>query len=252
MFQEPFARGTSVIHELDPRSKVVVGVSYAFFVALSTRFLTLTGALIISFVLIGLARLNPGAVAKRAMVVNGLILFFWVVLPITFEGEALFDIGPFPVTRPGILLSARITLKSNAIFFTFMALVESMSAVTLGHTLNRLRVPEKVVHLFLMTYRYVFVVEEEFSRLLRAAKIRGFRPKTTFHTYKTYAYLLGMLLVRASVRAERVQQAMACRGFRGKFYCLADFSWSRRDWLWCALMTGLMIVLVLLEGTTRV
>ena len=43
------------------------------------------------------------------------------------------------------------------------------------------------------------------------------------HTYRTYAYLLGMLFVRASERSARVHQAMKCRGFDGRFHSLDRF-----------------------------
>ena len=54
----------------------------------------------------------------------------------------------------------------------------------------------------------------EYERLVRSAKIRGVEPRSNMHTYKTYAYLLGMLFVRAAARAERVQQAVEL-GFDG-------------------------------------
>jgi cobalt/nickel transport system permease protein len=247
MLEEPFATGHSRIHCLDPRLKVLFAIVYSFVVALSDRFPSLFAALALSFLLIGLARLNIREVAKRVLIVNGLILFFWLVLPLTFEGVALFYLGPFEVTREGLLLSARITLKSNAILLAFVALIASTSIATLGHALNRLRMPEKMVHLLLLTYRYVFVIEQEYQRLVRATKIRGFRPRSNLHTYRTYAYLIGMLFVRASERAERVHQAMICRGFKGKFYCLSEFSFSRLDFVCSAFMAIAVIGLVIVE-----
>jgi cobalt/nickel transport system permease protein len=247
MLEEPFATGHSQIHRLDPRLKVLFATVYSFVVALSDRFPSLFAALALSFVLIGLARLNIREVAKRVLIVNGLILFFWLVLPLTFEGVVLFYLGPFAVTREGLLISARITLKSNAILLAFVALIASTSIATLGHALNRLRIPEKIVHLLLLTYRYVFVIEQEYQRLVRATKIRGFRPKSNMHTYRTYAYLIGMLFVRASERAARVHQAMLCRGFKGKFYCLREFSFSRLDFIWSAFMAIAVIGLVIVE-----
>jgi cobalt/nickel transport system permease protein len=247
MLEEPFATGHSQIHRLDPRLKVLFATVYSFVVALSDRFPSLFAALALSFVLIGLARLNIREVAKRVLIVNGLILFFWLVLPLTFEGVVLFYLGPFAVTREGLLISARITLKSNAILLAFVALIASTSIATLGHALNRLRIPEKIVHLLLLTYRYVFVIEQEYQRLVRATKIRGFRPKSNMHTYRTYAYLIGMLFVRASERAARVHQAMLCRGFKGKFYCLREFSFSRLDFVWSAFMAIAVIGLGIVE-----
>jgi cobalt/nickel transport system permease protein len=251
MIRESFAIGNSLIHRLDPRLKVVVATTFSFVVALSTE-LTTFAALVLSVLLIGVARLNIREVARRLVVVNGLIVFFWVVLPLTFQGDVLFHIGPLSVTWSGLFLAAQITLKSNAILLAFLALVTSLSIATLGHVLSRLRVPEKIIYLLLLTYRYVFVIEEEYERLMRAAKIRGFQPANNMHTYRTYAYLIGMILVRASARAERVHQAMLCRGFKGRFYSLHEFSLSRVDWIWLALMTTAITGLEILEWTKTV
>jgi cobalt/nickel transport system permease protein len=43
-----------------------------------------------------------------------------------------------------------------------------------------------------------------------------------------------MLLVRSLDRSERIIAAMKCRGFRGRFYLLDHFAFSRRD-IWFAL-----------------
>ncbi|MBW1682436.1 MAG: cobalt ECF transporter T component CbiQ [Deltaproteobacteria bacterium] len=247
MIREPFATGDSVMHRLDPRVKVLSATAYSFLVALSYHFTTLWAALVFSLFLVASARYRPTAVLQRLVPVNGLILFFWAVVPVTFQGETLLTLGPLQITREGILLSARITLKSNAIILAVMALVASSPVAVLGHALGRLHVPEKMVHLLMMTYRYVFVIEQEYQRLLRSAKIRGFRPATGVHTYRTYAYFLGMLFVKAAGRAERVHQAMICRGFRGKFYCLCDFALTPLDWAWSMVLSGGMVGLLVLE-----
>lgn len=247
MLSEPFSVGNSQIHRLDPRLKLIYATVFSFTVALSNRFPALFAALFLSFPLIGLARFKVREVAKRLVLVNGLILLFWFVLPLTVKGEPLFFLGPLGVSREGVLLAARISVRSNAILLTFMALVASSSMTSLGYALNRLHVPQKIVHLLLMTYRYVFVIEQEYQRLSRAAKIRGFQPKTNMHSYKTFAYFIGMLFLRASARAERIHQAMICRGFKGRFYCLCEFSLSTLDWAWLALLTAAFFGLVTLE-----
>ena len=247
MIAEPFATGNSFAHRLDPRLKIVLATGYSFVVALLNQFPALIAALVLSLVLVGLARLSVREVAWRMMLVNGLIFFFWLVLPVTSPGEALFSLGPLTVTRSGVLLSARITLKSNAILLAFIALVATSSLAVLGQAMNRLHIPDKMVHLLLLTYRYLFVIEQEYERLIRAAKVRGFRARTDVHTYKTYAYLIGMLFVRASERAKRVHQAMLCRGFKGKFYSLREFSISWRDWVVSAFLTATIIGLEILE-----
>ena len=247
MLQEPFSTGNSQIHRLDPRFKVVSATIYAFVVALSNNFPVLIAALIFSFALVGVCRLDFLEVAKRVALVNGFIVFLWFVVPLTYNGQPLFYLGPFEVSREGVLVSARITLKSNAILLAFIALIASNTVATLGNALGRLKVPEKIIYLLLLNYRYIFVMEEEYRRRLRSASIRGFRPSSNLHTYKTYAYLIGILFVRASDRAERVYKAMVCRGFSGRFYSLHEFSFSRLDLIWLVVMTIAIIGLEILE-----
>ena len=241
MLNEPILTEDSPIRRLDPRVRVVFTTVYSFVVATSNRFPVLLAALGMSVLLAFLARLDIRDVFKRLALVNGLVLLFWLLLPLTFAGTPLFAIGPFTVSLEGVVVSARITLKSNAILLALLMLVASGSVSELGSALNRLGVPPKIVYLFLLTYRYIFVIEQEFQRLVRAAKIRGFHPGTNVHTYRSYAYLIGMLFVRASDRAERVHQAMVCRGFNGRFHCLREFSLSRRDLAWSAIL-GLAVL----------
>ena len=247
MISEPFATGESIIHRLDPRIRIVVATVYCFVIAFSNQFPVLLIALVISSVMIISAGLGFKDVGKRLVLVNGLILFLWVVVPLTYGGQPIFQIGPLSLSRAGVVLAARITLKSNAILLTLMALIATMQFATLGYALTQLRVPDKIIHLLLMNYRYVFVIEQEYQRLIRAAKIRGFQPKTNLHTYRTYAYVIGMLLVRATLRAQRVHQAMLCRGFKGTFYTLQEYKAGVTGLIFAVLMTGIIIVLVFME-----
>jgi cobalt/nickel transport system permease protein len=69
------------------------------------------------------------------------------------------------------------------------------------------------------------------------------------HTYRTYAYLCGMLLVRASARAQRVYNAMKCRGFSGRFICLHEFALSPGDKIWTLAALTVTAGLIFLEIT---
>jgi cobalt/nickel transport system permease protein len=219
---------------------VIAATVFSCLAAVSDRFAALALFLALAIVLTVAARLDLRKVARRLLVVNGLILFLWAVLPLTTDGVAVLTVGPATVTREGLLLSARITLKSNAILLLLIALVATQPIGTLGHALNRLKVPDKLVHLLLITYRYIFVLEQEYLRLVRAARVRCFVPSTRIHTYRTYAYLIGMLFVRAAARAERVHQAMVCRGFAGRFYSLQRFSFTAADGAW-AVAIGIVL-----------
>jgi len=247
MIPEAFADGKSVIHSIDPRIKVVLALIYSFVVALSSSFAILLSSLVTSMVLVMVARLDAREVLKRLAVLLGFILLIWVLMPLTYPGATLFRIGPVGFSSPGVLLAAQISLKSVAILLSLMALLATMSVATTGHALGTLGIPDKLVYLLLITYRYVFVMEQEYQRLIRAMKIRGFKPGTNLHSYQSYAYLVGMLFVHASARAERVSKAMKCRGFTGRFHSLRQFEPDPRNRLFAVIMSLIIILMATVE-----
>jgi len=247
MIGEEFSGGDSLIHRLDPRVKIVAVSFFSVVVAVSNRFVVLMSALALGFFIVLLARVPMRQLVRRLVPVNVFILFLWLFLPFTVQGEPLFSVGPLVGTHEGVLYAARISLKSNAIVTVLIALVASSSILTIGHAMHELRVPKKIVHLFFFTYRYIHVIGREYVRLVNAMKVRGFRPGTNMHSYKTFAYLVGMLLVRSCDRAERVRNAMLCRGFRGRLYSLSDFSMKTRDVISLIVMLTLVLALGALE-----
>jgi cobalt/nickel transport system permease protein len=249
MLEEPFAIGDSHLHRLDPRIRVVFAGLLSSIVAVGRTWPALFTALGLALALTALAKLRPGLVARRLFWVNTFIVLLWLILPFSYEGQKLFSFGPFTATEQGVLITAQITLKSNIILLLIITLIATMPTGTLGHALNALRFPAKIVHLLLMTYRYIFVLEQESQRLMRAAKIRGFSPGTSLHAYKTYAYLVGMLFVKASERADRVYHAMKCRGFNGRFHCLHTFGYTGLDGVMTILLTGMLFAIVYLNYT---
>ena len=247
MIQEPFASGSSWMHGIDPRLRVSGAALYAVVVAVSYDFWALGAALMLSLAAALVARLRFREVLRRLRAPMVFLLLLWVVLPWSQEGEALATLGAVTFTRAGVILCAQISLKTTAILVAFMALVATMSVDTLGHTLSRLYLPDKLIHLLLLSYRYIFVLEQEYQRLMRAMKIRNFQPKSDLHSYRTYAYLVGMLFVRASERARRVYSAMICRGFTGRFISLRRYPPNVRNRLFSLAAVLSLTLLVTLE-----
>jgi cobalt/nickel transport system permease protein len=221
--------GASAISRLDPRTRIVAALVFSLLLALSNRFAVLGLGLAVALAAVLAARLKPGATLRRLAALNGFMLLLLAVLPWSVPGAVLWKCGPLAITREGLCLAAAIALKGNAIVLLLMVLLGTLDIVTMGHALRHLYVPEKLTHLLLFTVRYIDVLEREFQRLTAAMRIRGFRARVSWHTYRSYGYLVGMLLVRSLERAERIVAAMKCRGFRGRFYLLDHFHFSRAD-----------------------
>jgi len=245
--QEAFSEGSSLIHRLDPRGKTIIASMFAILVAVAESFPAALAGLTLALTWLALARLSLKKILVKLLVVNGFILFLWIVLPWTYPGDPVWQLGPLTATRQGIGMTALITLKSNAIIIGLIALIATVPVTTLGQAMHALRLPDKLCHLLLFTYRYLYVFEVEFQRLVQAMKIRGFQPRTNLHTYRSYAYLAAMLLVRSFDRAESVYQAMLCRGFHGVFYSLKTFSWQRRDGIFMAVSLMALTAVFYLE-----
>ncbi len=247
MINEPFTPIDSPLSRIDPRLKIIYILLFSFIVALANEWATLLSALVLSCLAVLLARLEFSKVLKRLFLAFGFILFLWAVLPFTVAGEPLYQLGPLTVTQTGVFLAARISLKSSTILLVFLALLGSSSIAVIGHALQHLGVPEKLVYLFLFCYRYIFVIEQEYRRLEKAARLRSFHPGTNLHTYRTYAYLVGMLFLRSSLRADQVHKAMICRGFHGRFYSLEKMIFRGQDRWWAVAMSIILFMVIILE-----
>jgi len=247
MISEGYTNKNSFAYQLDPRVKIVAVFFFSVIVAVSNRFVALSAALTLALCAVMLAKVSPKEFVRRLIPVNIFILFLWIFLPFSTQGKPLLAIAGLVATYEGVTYAAQITIKSNAIMAALIVLISSTPILTLGHALHELKVPQKLIHLFFFTYRYIHVIHREYLRLLNAMKVRAFNPGTNMHTYKTFAHLVGMLLVRSSDRAERVHNAMLCRNFTGRLYSLKHFSFNRTDCLSLFVTLSLIAALGLLK-----
>jgi len=237
LIKEKFSEGYSFFHKLDPRVKIIMALLFSVIVAVSDKYTLLIGALFFAVVGVIVARLRTKEVISRLLVVNSFIFLLWLMLPFTFPGKNIYILGSLNISQEGIKYALLITIKSNSIILVGIALLSTSSIFNLVHALRHLHLPDKLVQLFFFTYRYIHTIHSEYTRLNNALKIRGFKPQTNLHTYKTYAYLVGMMLVRSYDRSKRVYNAMLCRGFKGKFWTLNHFVFKKSD-----LVTGIVMI----------
>ena len=237
----------SYLGSVDPRARIVVAVLLSIVVAWADRLVVPATALTVTILWMPFSGLSAAMAFRRLLPLNLLMAFLAVVLPLTTPGTPLWPLASLGFSREGLQLAATIALKGNTIVLTMLVLTGSMDATMLGHTLSHLRVPDKLTHLLLFTVRYLDVLHREYLRLRSAVKVRGFRPRMDRHTYRTYGYLIGMLLVRSFDRSERIVAAMKCRGFHGRFYMLDHFAFSKRDVPFCIASAGVLILLATIQ-----
>jgi len=215
MMDETFSHGNSLLHRRAPKVKIIAATVFIVIVAISNSFVVVSTALGAAVVLQLLAHLALVQVFKRLLAVNTFTLFLWLTLPLTYGGQEITQVGPFALSSEGLRLATLITIKTNTIVLSLIALLGTSTIANLGHALEGLHLPKRLCFLLLFSYRYIFVIYQEYQKLSRAAAMRCFVPATTVHTYRTVGYLFGMTLVKSWNRASRIHQAMLLRGFNG-------------------------------------
>jgi cobalt/nickel transport system permease protein len=137
-----------------------------------------------------------------------------LVLPVPLLAEYWSD---------GARLAGLFVVKALILAILAAILVVSAPPDATLKAAHALCVPGLLIHLALLSYRYIFVLGDELARLRVALRVRGFRNRASVHSYRTVGQAAGTLLVHGYERAERVSQAMRCRGFDGRFRSLATF-----------------------------
>jgi cobalt/nickel transport system permease protein len=227
---ELYARGVSPLHDWDARWKAVtLALVVGVLVTLGSVGAALAGVFL-GFGLLALGRLPAGLVLRRLLVAQALLLPCVVILPFTVPGEAQAW-GPVVVRREGVELALLLNLRALAVLTVGFAVVYSTPMVVLLRAVQALGFPRRMVEITLMTYRYLFTLGWELTRMRWALIVRGFRNRARFATYRALAQVLGVTLLRSLERTERVRQALYCRGFQGRLRTLHEFRSAPTDWL---------------------
>lgn len=143
-----------------------------------------------------------------------------VTLPLVVPGEAAFQLQAGGLllsgSRAGLALAGLVCLRMLGCFLAALALAASTPAPELLRALGGLGVPPFFVALAGMAIRYVAVLREEAHRLMVARRSRGYRPAGLLwhrRTLANAAQTVGMLLLRAYDRSERIYWAMMSRSY---------------------------------------
>lgn len=224
---DELARAATPVHRLDPRAKVLATLVYLVCVASFDRYEVL-GLLPFVFYPVALAAaggLPAGLLARRLAVVAPFALIVGAFNPL-LDREVVAHVGPLAVTA-GWVSYASIVLRFLLTAGVALVLVGVTGFTGVCLALSRLGLPRVFVTQLLLLYRYLFVLAGEGQRMARARALRAQGRRGM--GWRTYASLVGHLLLRAVARAQRIYQAMACRGFSGEVVPRQRLRFTGRD-----------------------
>ncbi|NKN34485.1 cobalt ECF transporter T component CbiQ [Marichromatium bheemlicum] len=200
----------------DARIRLCCTLAFAVLVVGLERWSALLVALLSGGLLVAWAGVAVRRLLRLLLLFEGGLLLTLALLPFTVPGKVLWQGGAITLTEQGALLTGMIAVRATAVALVSLALLSGLGVSRFAAALRALRVPLALVELVLLSARYLDVLEREQRRLRVAMRARAFRPRTDFHTLSSYGFLIGMILVRALERAERVSAAMRCRGYAGR------------------------------------
>jgi cobalt/nickel transport system permease protein len=205
----------SPLARLDARWRLAALVPPIIAVGALQSPIALAGAFVLSIGLLAFASLPRQLLLARLSAFGLFLLPFLVILPIMQGWD-------------GLSAAAKVAVRTGSIFALTLVLIGVAPLHRNIQAMQALGVPRLFTQIALLTHRYVFVLRDEFLRIRTAMRVRGFRPATNRHTYRTVGYVAGSLLLRGEERSQRVAQAMRCRGFSGRLPSLHEFRthWS--------------------------
>ncbi len=227
------------VHRLDPRTKLILAVSFAVLVVSTppARLAAFVGYAGLLSWAAALAGIPLAAVAMRAAAVLPFSVLAALWLPFLHEGPvvALWG-GAVRLSVPGLWLLSGVVMKSFLGAGAAVLLATTTPLHELAGGLRKLGVPVILVDTLTLTHRYLFVLLEEATRLRRAAAARGYRPRWLGQAL-LIGRLIGQLFLRSYERAERVYDAMVQRGYRGQMPASREYAFGKVD------VTALVILL---------
>ncbi len=220
---DKFAYQDSPIHRLDSRVKFLVTLFFSAFVlsAPKTSFTILVCYAVGPFAILVAGRIPLKFVFKHIVTVSPFVLMLALTCPFYDRSASHVLFGPWSwQTTTGWLRCWAILGKFVVTMMALIALVSTTRFSELLNGLQRLAVPQILTMQLAFLYRYIFVLIDKAHHILQARSGRRMRSLGFKAELKTAAAMLGSLFVRSIDSAERINTAMAARGFTGKWRTL--------------------------------
>ena len=217
--------GTSFLHKLDPRIKIVA--TMIFIIAIFFAHSLASYALVTAFVALSFAisRLPVKIILKSLKPRRVIIIFTMGVHIFTTPGDVLWQYGIFHITKEGLYQGALMTarLVFLIVFSSLLTYTTSPIVLTDGieHLLNpfkRIGVPaHELAMMMTIALRFIPTLLEETDRIMKAQTARGanFTSGSLLQRGKNMIPLLVPLFVSAFRRADDLATAMEARCYRG-------------------------------------
>lgn len=252
-----YVPGDSLVHKLDPRTKLLSSVWFIMLIFLANGFLSYG---LLAGIVFSAAYISEIPISYY---INGLkpltfLILITVVLQLLFsQGDTLlFQLGWIQITQEGLINAVKIIIRFVLIIFmsTILTLTTTPLEIADGiesllNPLKRFKVPVQEIALVLsIALRFVPTLMQETEKIMDAQKSRGveFDVGSLIERMKKIVPLLIPLFISSIDRADELATAMTARGYHGGDHRtkLRALEWDVRDYLAFGLFGLLTMVLI--------
>ncbi len=237
---DALASGSTGLHRLDPRAKLITTLVFIVMVVSLGKYEI---SMMIPFVIYPVAMVVSADLPvlyllRKILLVSPFALLIGIFNPL-LDTQPLMEIGSWSLSGGwisffSILIRFALTVSSALILIC----LTGFNGVCMA--LEKLKVPTPFVVQLLFLYRYLFVLIEEASRMIRARSLRSFDSGRM--RFKIFVPLLGQLLLRTLDRAQRIHLAMCCRGFDGHIHVSRPMRFGHKEVLFILFWSSLFIL----------
>ena len=219
--------GNSVIHHLDPRTKLIMLVVYIVALFMAVSWVSYAVMLVFLLTVITISTIPPKSIV-RGMKPLVMILVFTGVLNLFFttgEGEPLVDFWIFTVYSEGLTRAVFMVVRILMLISGTFLLTYTTSPISLTDGLESLMNPLKKLHvpvhelsmMMCIALRFIPTLIEETDKIMSAQKARGadFESGSLIDKAKALIPVLVPLFISAFRRADELATAMECRCYQG-------------------------------------
>ena len=218
--------GSSPIHRLDPRAKLVGLILYIVALFLGEWFVSYAVLLAVLILVVALSTVKPKALLKGMKPVLFLLIFTAVLNVFFTPGETvLLSFWRITITAEGLLhaffMVVRIMMLISCTFlltYTTSPLALTDGLEGLLSPLKKLKVPvHELAMMMSIALRFIPTLIEETDKIMAAQRARGadFDSGNLIQKAKALIPLLVPLFISAFRRADELATAMECRCYQG-------------------------------------
>lgn len=245
---DTYSKRDSLLHRLDPRTKIIVFLGFVIMVVLTPpkQFITFSqyGLLILGLVI--LSRIPVWFYISRALLVIPFVLMIVIFVPFLKEGQPAFRIDLWfihaQVTYEGLMVCWNVLVKSVSSVLLITLLVATTPFNDILHGLAHLRVPRVLITMVSFMYRYLFVLLDETERMQHARLSRWFGGYL-LRQIKVIGNMIGLLFIRSYERSERIYASMLARGFDGSIRRIDNLKFRAADAVFAAVIVALLTII---------